>query len=64
MSISQSTNGLRPLINPTLPGPDLEVPIPGTKVVGTVITLQFMSQREDVASGMGQEPGEPETGRK
>jgi regulator of RNase E activity RraA len=28
---------------------------PGSKVVGSVITLQFMPQREDVASGLGQE---------
>jgi regulator of RNase E activity RraA len=100
MSISQSSGGVRPLINPDLPGPDIELPIPGlefqrpdpalieqlyrvssatasaglhklgirrtfirgpqsrqpgVKVVGSVITLQFMPQREDVASGMGQE---------
>jgi regulator of RNase E activity RraA len=28
---------------------------PGKKVVGAAVTLQFMPQREDVASGMGQE---------
>ena len=28
---------------------------PGTKVVGSAITLQFMSQREDIGSGAGQE---------
>src|SRR6266511_1397925 len=28
---------------------------PGAKVVGPVVTLQFMLQREDVASGLGQE---------
>jgi regulator of RNase E activity RraA len=28
---------------------------PGTKVVGPAVTLQFMPQREDIASGMGQE---------
>ena len=28
---------------------------PGTKIVGSAITLQFMPQREDVASGAGQE---------
>ena len=28
---------------------------PGAKVVGPVVTLQFMPQREDVASGLGQE---------
>jgi len=28
---------------------------PGAKVVGSVVTLQFMPQREDIASGMGQE---------
>src|SRR5262245_24216708 len=28
---------------------------PGAKVVGPVVTLQFMPQREDVASGMAQE---------
>lgn len=31
---------------------------PGSKIVGTVITLQFMPQREDVASGIGQEYSE------
>jgi regulator of RNase E activity RraA len=29
--------------------------LPGAKVVGTVVTLQFMPQREDIASGLGQE---------
>ncbi len=29
--------------------------IPGAKVVGSVVTLQFMPQREDIASGLGQE---------
>ena len=38
---------------------------PGSKVVGPAVTLQFMPQREDIASGMGQEnteflPGIPE----
>src|SRR5262245_49869325 len=28
---------------------------PGAKVVGPIVTLQFMPQREDVASGMAQE---------
>jgi regulator of RNase E activity RraA len=28
---------------------------PGAKVVGSVVTLQFMPQREDIVSGMGQE---------
>src|SRR5690349_22853396 len=28
---------------------------PGAKVVGPVVTLQFMPQREDVASGLAQE---------
>ncbi|MDB5081351.1 MAG: Ribonuclease regulator RraA [Chloroflexi bacterium] len=28
---------------------------PGTKVVGSVVTLQFMPQREDIVSGLGQE---------
>lgn len=28
---------------------------PGAKVVGAVVTLQFMPQREDIASGLGQE---------
>ena len=28
---------------------------PGTKIVGSAVTLQFMPQREDVASGMDQE---------
>ena len=28
---------------------------PGAKVVGPAVTLQFMPQREDIASGMGQE---------
>src|SRR5579862_9350411 len=27
----------------------------GTKIVGSALTLQFMPQREDIASGMGQE---------
>ncbi|MGI8448531.1 MAG: hypothetical protein ACR2MP_15400, partial [Streptosporangiaceae bacterium] len=31
---------------------------PGAKIVGPAITLQFMPQREDVASGAGQEQGE------
>lgn len=31
---------------------------PGAKVVGTALTLQFMPQREDVASGLNQEYGE------
>jgi regulator of RNase E activity RraA len=29
--------------------------VPGSKIVGNVVTLQFMPQREDVASGFGQE---------
>jgi regulator of RNase E activity RraA len=29
--------------------------VPGAKVVGPAITLQFMPQREDIASGLGQE---------
>jgi regulator of RNase E activity RraA len=29
--------------------------IPGSKIVGNVVTLQFMPQREDVASGIAQE---------
>src|SRR5262249_10830425 len=29
--------------------------LPGRKVAGRVLTLQFMPQREDVASGLGQE---------
>ncbi|MCB0130728.1 MAG: hypothetical protein KDD78_07760, partial [Caldilineaceae bacterium] len=29
--------------------------VPGAKVVGPAVTLQFMPQREDVASGRGQE---------
>lgn len=36
----------------------IEGPLPrmaGAKVVGPVVTLQFMPQREDVASGLGQE---------
>lgn len=32
--------------------------IPGTKIVGSAITLQFMPQREDVASGLQQEHSE------
>jgi regulator of RNase E activity RraA len=32
--------------------------IPGTKVVGPAVTLQFMPQREDIASGAGQEQAE------
>lgn len=31
---------------------------PGSKVVGPAVTLQFMPQREDIASGMGQENAE------
>ncbi len=31
---------------------------PGAKIVGPVVTLQFMPQREDVASGAGQEKSE------
>ncbi len=31
---------------------------PGAKVVGPIVTLQFMPQREDVASGAAQEQGE------
>jgi regulator of RNase E activity RraA len=31
---------------------------PGSKVVGPVVTLQFMPQREDIASGLRQEEGE------
>lgn len=36
----------------------LEGPLPrrpGSKVVGPAVTLQFMPQREDIASGLGQE---------
>jgi len=36
----------------------IQGPVPrqqGAKVVGPVVTLQFMPQREDVASGLGQE---------
>ena len=32
--------------------------LPGTKVVGPAVTLQFMPQREDIASGLGQEGAE------
>lgn len=32
--------------------------MPGTKVVGPAVTLQFMPQREDIASGLAQEAGE------
>ncbi len=32
--------------------------LPGTKVVGSALTLQFMPQREDIASGLQQEHGE------
>lgn len=32
--------------------------IPGTKIVGSAVTLQFMPQREDVASGIAQEYSE------
>ena len=32
--------------------------VPGSKVVGPAVTLQFMPQREDVASGLSQEAGE------
>jgi regulator of RNase E activity RraA len=34
---------------------------PGTKAVGPVVTLQFMPQREDVASGFGQEYSEKQS---
>lgn len=34
---------------------------PGTRVVGPVLTLQFMPQREDVASGVAQEYAERES---
>src|SRR5579883_2978443 len=30
----------------------------GVKIVGPAVTLQFMPQREDIASGMAQEQGE------
>jgi regulator of RNase E activity RraA len=32
--------------------------LPGKKIVGSAVTLQFMPQREDVASGFGQEHAE------
>src|SRR5437764_11070490 len=32
--------------------------LPGSKIVGPAVTLQFMPQREDVASGLEQEHGE------
>jgi len=32
--------------------------MPGTKIVGSILTLQFMPQREDVASGIAQEYSE------
>lgn len=32
--------------------------MPGTKVIGPAVTLQFMPQREDIASGAGQEQAE------
>src|SRR5258708_29683020 len=32
--------------------------LPGTKVVGPAVTLQLMPQREDIASGVGQEGAE------
>jgi regulator of RNase E activity RraA len=32
--------------------------LPGKKIIGTAITLQFMPQREDIASGLGQEHAE------
>jgi regulator of RNase E activity RraA len=32
--------------------------LPGTKVVGPAVTLQFLPQREDIASGLGQEGAE------
>jgi regulator of RNase E activity RraA len=35
--------------------------MPGRKVVGPAVTLQFMPQREDIASGMGQEKTEKRT---
>src|SRR5690242_3832405 len=31
---------------------------PGSKIVGSAVTLQFMPQREDVASGISQEGAE------
>ncbi len=34
---------------------------PGSKVVGPAVTLQFMPQREDIASGVAQEQGEKRT---
>ncbi|MBC8075622.1 MAG: ribonuclease activity regulator RraA [Chloroflexales bacterium] len=34
---------------------------PGSKVIGPAVTLQFMPQREDVASGLGQEKTEKVT---
>ncbi len=34
---------------------------PGAKVVGPAVTLQFMPQREDIASGVAQEQGEKRT---
>lgn len=35
--------------------------LPGAKVVGPAVTLQFMPQREDIASGAGQEKTEKRT---
>jgi regulator of RNase E activity RraA len=35
--------------------------MPGSKVVGPAVTLQFMPQREDIASGAGQEKSEKRT---
>ena len=32
--------------------------LPGTSIIGTAVTLQFMPQREDIASGIGQEHAE------
>lgn len=94
------SNGSKTLVNPGLPGPNIDLPVtgpaferaskhiieqlykvssatasatlhkmgirrtfiqgpqsrqPGSKVVGTVVTLQFMPQREDIVSGLGQE---------
>lgn len=35
--------------------------MPGSKIVGPAVTLQFMPQREDIASGVGQEHTEKRT---
>jgi regulator of RNase E activity RraA len=35
--------------------------LPGSRIIGNAVTLQFMPQREDIASGQGQEQAEKKT---